>query len=152
MEKSKTSKAKEEKFKIEEIIAVTSGMGMRDVNSPEVRKKMQDALKNSTEYKYDDNKSLTENIYAAFPEYKLKELTEEYSTKMNSWHSLDMAFINKAMHVKFAASRLFIPDELTIKVKADKKEQVSEKRPLYPKAKNKYNADARTGTFGRFYE
>lgn len=146
MKNQETLKAKgtEENFKIEEIIAVTSGMGMKDVNSPEVREKLHDALKNSTEYKYDDNKSLNENIYAAFPEYKLKELAEEYSTKMNSWYNLDMAFINKAMHVRFAASRLFIPDKLTIKVKADKKEQTSEKKPLYPKAKNKY-ADAKTG-------
>lgn len=143
MKNQKALKAKEEKFKIEEIIAVTSGRGMKDVNSPQVRENLREALKNSTEYKYDEKKSLTENIYEAFPQYKLKELTEEFCTKMNSWAGQDMAFFNTPMHLKFAASRLLIPNELTIEVKESKKDQKA-KDSAYPKAKDKYMIDKKS--------
>ena len=120
MENPKTLKTNEEEFKIEEIISITSEKCLKDVNSAQVRQKLYESLKSSTEYTYDENKSLSENIYAAFPEYKLKELTEEYLAKMNSWNNLDLSFIDKTMHLKFAASRFMIPHVLTIKIKNDK--------------------------------
>lgn len=137
MKNSKNLKAEEVKYKIEEIVAVTSERGMKDVNSTKVREKLYEDLKNSTEYKYDENKSLQDNIYAAFSEYKLKELTEEYRTKINSWHDLDLALINTTMHLRFAASRLMIPNELTIKVKKNKTDTKSKtKENPYSKAKS----------------
>ena len=134
MKDQKALKTEEETFKIEEIVAVTSGRGMKDVNSPRIREKLYEALKNSTEYKYDEEKSLPENIYAAFPQYKLKELTTEYNTKMNSWKDLSLTLFNPTLLLRFKAEHLMIPDQLTIKVKKSNEDPRQKPKP-YPKGK-----------------
>ncbi|MCQ2735249.1 MAG: hypothetical protein MJ212_04815 [Alphaproteobacteria bacterium] len=83
--KNTAPKIKNEEFKIEEIISATSGRTVRGVDYVDNYDKIANALINSSDYKYDDKKSLSENIYEAFAQYKLKEVTEKFRALMESW-------------------------------------------------------------------
>ena len=107
----------EEKFKIEEIIGAASQRVVTGIDSRENHTKVAHALKNSSNYKYDEQKSLTENIYAAFPEYKLKELVEEFSTLMDSWKEQNLSHFDNSINIRGLAVHYRVPLELRLKVK-----------------------------------
>ena len=129
--KNTAPKIKNEEFKIEEIISATSGRTVRGVDYVDNYDKIANALRNSSDYKYDDKKSLVENIYEAFPQYKLKEVTEKFSALMESWKGQDTTFINNAMNAKVMAINAGIPQVLTIKVKEKevKKQKAAAREP-----------------------
>lgn len=143
------SKTKEEKFKIEEIIAVSSEKTVKGINYIENRDRLSKALKNSAEYKYNEKKSLAENIYAAFPQYKLKELTKEYSTLMEAWKNRDLTFVDTAKNVKITAAYYQIPQELTIKVK-DSRTKLKSKQQISSKPQETRNHTAKNSRKGIF--
>lgn len=124
MKDKETSQPKisEKKFKIEEIISATSERTIRGVDFVENYGKIAYSLINSSDYKYDDEKSLAENIYAAFPQYKLREVTEKFKALMKSWENQGTTFINNAMNAKIMAMNAGIPQELTVKVREKEKE------------------------------
>lgn len=131
---TKQSKIKEENFKIEEIISATSGRMVTNVDFFTNRDKITQSLKNSSDYKYDDKKSLAENIYSAFPQYKLREVTEKFGTWMekegSNWEKERStesytALIHNDIRARFMAKSSGIPQNLTIKTKEYDKEDKS---------------------------
>ena len=59
-------KIKNEEFKIAEIISATSGRTVRGVDYVDNYDKIANALRNSSDYKYDDKKSLVELLLQYF--------------------------------------------------------------------------------------
>lgn len=136
MENKKTTqpKTKVEKFKIEEIISATSGCVVRNVDLIGNYNKIGDTLRHSEDYKYDYQKSLSENIYAAFPQYKLKEVTEKFEATLKSWkvQGKDETFINNAINatIMTMAINAGIPKTLTINVKEETKSETPKNSPI----------------------
>lgn len=115
------------KFKIEEIISATSGIVINGVDYIDNYDKISRALTEAN--MYDDYKSLPENIYDAFPEYKLKEATEEFRALIKSWKERgdNLTFIDISMNAKGMAADAGIPQELTIEEdKAKQQERVNQ--------------------------
>lgn len=128
------SKVKDVEFKIEEIISVTSGITIRGVDFFDNYDKISGAFSNSSDYKYDDQKSLAENIYTAFPQYKLKEITEKFKTTVKSWkeQNQDQTFINNATNATIVtmAVNAGIPKKLTLSVNEKSESKTQDNAPI----------------------
>jgi len=128
------SKVKDVEFKIEEIISVTSGITIRGVDFFDNYGKISGAFSSSSDYKYDDQKSLAENIYTAFPQYKLKEITEKFKTTVKSWkeQNQDQTFINNATNATIVtmAVNAGIPKKLTLSVNEKSESKTRDNAPI----------------------
>lgn len=128
-----------------ELIAAASGRIVTGINPIENHDKVSNILKTMQGYEYDKEKLLTENIYAAFPQYKLKEATDEFSALMQKWidRGDDLSFIDNSMNAKIIASSLNIPQTLHVKVNKEEvkaKESVETKDEKQAKSEAKYTS------------
>lgn len=135
MENKNTSpKIKNEEFKIEEIISAASGVTVKGVDFLDNYDRVSNALRNSSGYQYDDQKSLAENIYTAFPQYKLKEITEKFKTTVKSWkeQNKDQTFIKNAINATLVTMTINagIPKKLTLSVNEKSESKTRDNAPI----------------------
>ena len=102
-------------FKIEELINAISNYPVYGVNSIENKEKISYGLKHSVDYRYDLNKSLAENICAAFPAFHLKAASDDYSRLMNAWKNQDLSTIDTSQNIVLMALSRGIPNILSIR-------------------------------------
>lgn len=112
-----------------ELIGAASGRTITGIHPIDNHDKVSNILRHMTNYEYDNEKSLAENVYAAFPQYKIKEATDKFSSIMKEWidRGDDLTFINNAITAGFVAAEYDIPQTLHIKVKQEEKAKAETK-------------------------
>ena len=104
-----------------ELIAAASGRIVTRIDPIDNEDKVRNTLKAMPGYEYYSEKSLADNIYAAFPQYKLKEVVEDFSATMQKWldDGDDLSVINTAKNAECMAAIAGIPKTLHVKVKKE---------------------------------
>ena len=122
---NKTESTVTKTFRVEEFIGAISGRIITGINPIENEDNIAYALKRSTTYDYNPDKSLAENICAAFPQFKLKAASDEFSKLMESWKGQDLTFIDTKPNAILIALTRGVP--ATFEVTYDKNKKPKEK-------------------------
>lgn len=118
---------RENSFTIEEIVSVASRRVVKEVDFFTSCEKISNSLKNSPNYEYDEQKTLAENIYAAFPKYKLEKLTEEFRNWDDEHRGEYRLLMCNDIKLRAMAERDGIPSKLWITVKEDGSKGIDKK-------------------------
>jgi len=112
-----------------ELIGAASGRIITGIHPIDNHDKVANVLRHMTSYEYDNEKTLAENIYKAFPQYKIKEAADKFSSIMQEWidRGDDLTLINNAITAGFVATDYGIPQTLHIKVKQEEKAKTKAK-------------------------
>ena len=130
-----SDKSKLVELSVVELIAAASGRVVTGIDPVGNEDKVSNTLKSMNGYEYDSEKSLADNIYAAFPQYKLKEVTEEFSALMQKWinDGDNLTCIDNSKNAEAMAAIAGIPKTLHVKVKKEDEKAQEVAKKVEPK-------------------